>query len=156
MTPQDQEFLYDPDNDQCGDCGRAVIASLMDLPIKDVPHFAQISTYTPGSNGFYTLIDDWLAERGLEMLWHVNPVYYAPGTYCYISGPSPNASGVFHACVGQVQNDHTLKLIHDPHPSKKGLLGIDWQASFLVQCKTPVSDLGGSCSSTSMPNRDSA
>ncbi len=41
MTPQNQEFTRKPEIGQYGDCQRAVIASLLDLPISSVPHFLQ-------------------------------------------------------------------------------------------------------------------
>lgn len=39
MTPQEQEFPHDPENGIFGDCFRASLASLLDLPIIGVPHF---------------------------------------------------------------------------------------------------------------------
>ena len=41
MKPVDQEFVHRPDIGQHGDCQRAVIASLLELPITEVPHFLQ-------------------------------------------------------------------------------------------------------------------
>lgn len=40
MTPVDQTILHDPDAGLYGDCQRAVIASLLDLPIDSVPNFS--------------------------------------------------------------------------------------------------------------------
>lgn len=138
MTPVDQEFLRVDERGQYGDCQRAVIASLLDLPIQEVPHFLQVAMDVgykgeKASLGFYGYINDWLEERGLDMQWHRSPVYHPPGTYCQISGPSPNIIGGYHACVGQLQEDGEVKLVHDPHPSKKGLLEpAQWRFSFLV------------------------
>jgi hypothetical protein len=144
MTPVDQQFMKVPEIGQAGDCARAAIATLLDLPLIDVPHFLQEvldgKTSEKGSLGFYGYIDDWLEDRGYIMQWQHNPIYHPVGTYCYISGPSPNIVGGWHACVGQIQEDRTIKLLHDPHPLKKGLLEPErWKFSFLVKHRRSVS-----------------
>jgi hypothetical protein len=47
MKPVDQEFVHRPDIGQHGDCQRAVIASLLELPITEVPHFLQDANGDP-------------------------------------------------------------------------------------------------------------
>jgi len=131
MTPQDQEFLLKSEIGQRGDCARAVIASPLDLPISDVPHFAQIANDT--GQPFYGQIGDFLEARGLEMLWHVNPIYHTKDgvdVYHEIAGPSPRGNGVWHAVVGC-----NGKIVHDPHPDRTGLAGNprEWRYSFLVE-----------------------
>jgi hypothetical protein len=133
MKPVDQQYVKDPALNQYGDCQRAVIASLMELNIAQVPHFLQEvmdgKTAEQGSLGFYGYIDSWLAERGYAMMWSHNPLLHAPDTVCQISGPSPRGNGVWHAVVGTAGG----KIIHDPHPSKAGLLEPhNWGYSFLV------------------------
>lgn len=46
-----------------GDCWRACIASILNLPAATVPHFAELS----GNcwDGMYQLAREWLAERGV-------------------------------------------------------------------------------------------
>lgn len=129
MTPQDQEFLK-TDNFP-GDCQRAVIASLLDLPISEVPHFLAESDRT--AVGFYSLIDDFLEAHGYEMAWHATPTYHlrkGQDIYHQISGPSPRGNGTWHAVVGL-----NGEIVHDPHPSKAGLAGdsSEWRHSFLVR-----------------------
>lgn len=131
MTPVDQEFLHDPEIGQSGDCQRAVIASLLDLPISEVPHFLQEAN--AGGAGFYCRIGDFLEVRGLEMLWHASPIYHLKegvDVYHDIMGPSPRGNGLFHAVVGC-----NGKIVHDPHPDKTGLAGdpSKWRHSFLVK-----------------------
>ena len=131
MTPVDQEFLYCPDIGQRGDCARAVIASLLDIPISEVPHFAQIAHDT--GIPFYGQINDFLEACGLEMMWHTNPIYHLKDgidIYHEIAGPSPRGNGIWHAVVGC-----NGKIVHDPHPDKTGLLGdpSEWRHSFLVK-----------------------
>lgn len=129
MTPQDQEFLLE-DGHQYGDCARATIASLLDLPIRFVPHFLKESDGT--AYGFHTLIEEFLAGHGYDILWQRSLVYHLSedvDVYHYISGPSPRKPGVHHAVVGL-----NGKVFHDPHPSRLGLAGEpkDWSHSFLA------------------------
>lgn len=131
MSPQDQEYLYS--KEVPGDCARAVIASLLELPISTVPHFLLESDRT--ALGFYSLIEEFLLSQGYEMAWNATPLYHLKegvDVYHYISGPSPRGEGLHHAVVGLNGN-----IIHDPHPSREGLLGNpnDWKYSFLVKIK---------------------
>lgn len=128
MTPQDQEFLAAPGSP--GDCGRAVIASLLDLSISDVPHFLAESNRT--ALGFYSLIEDFLDAHGFEMQWDRSPIYVLkPGEdiYHWISGPSPRGN-LYHAVVGL-----NCEIAHDPHPSRSGLADDPkaWRHSFLIK-----------------------
>ena len=130
MTPQDQEFLHAPEQGVQGDCTRAVIASLLDLPIQDVPHFAD-QTRTDVYE-FYSHIETFLEQHGKLMKWNGIPAYHlrkgAP-QYHYISGPSPRGGGVHHCVVGL-----DCQIAFDPHPSRAGLAGdpADWKHGFLV------------------------
>lgn len=116
--------------DYPGDCQRAVIASLLDLPIAEVPHFLAESDRT--AFGFYSMIEDFLAERGFEMAWNAMPIYHlnkaGEDVYHQISGPSPRGEGIWHAVVGL-----NGAIAHDPHPSRDGLAGDpkQWKYSFL-------------------------
>ena len=131
FNPQDQEYLSSPD--MPGDCARAVIASLLDLSISAVPHFLHLANRT--AEGFYHRIEEFLESHGYAMAWHATPMYHLHegiDVYHYISGPSPRGGGLFHAVVGLNGN-----VVHDPHPSREGLLGNpnDWKYSFLVKIK---------------------
>lgn len=126
MTPQDQEFLYIAEPRQYGDCQRAVIASLLDLSLEEVPHFLDA-----GPEHFYTRIEDFLEARGLEMLRRIDLARYLKldeNVYHQISGPSPRGQGIWHAVVGC-----NGQIVHDPHPSKAGLLDPEqWQYAILA------------------------
>ncbi len=133
MKPQDQEFLKT--ETQAGDCARAVIASLLELPMTEVPHFLAESDGT--SFGFYDLIEKFLAKHGYEMHWHSSLMYHlveGQEVYHYISGPSPRGNALYHAVVGM-----NGLVAHDPHPSREGLLGTpnDWHYGFLVPIQDP-------------------
>lgn len=133
MTPQDQEFTHQPEIGQHGDCQRAVIASLLDLPISEVPHFLQIA------NGDAAIYYEELQKFCLSQGYAYLTINACSGVaffgldddvYHEISGPSPRGNGVYHSVIGKGGN-----IVHDPHPSRSGLSGTaeDWQYSFLVR-----------------------
>jgi hypothetical protein len=129
VTPVDQQFLHLPDQGQHGDCMRACIASLLDLPIADVPHFAQIDA--DGGDNFWIGVTDFCRSRGFafvtvkgSFVWSADPIYHI------IAGPSPRAAGVHHAVIGLNGRVH-----FDPHPSRAGLAGdpSEWSFDLLVR-----------------------
>lgn len=133
MTPIDQEFIHAPENGQYGDCQRAVIASLLDLPIEAVPHFLQEADGDPEtywkklqgfvrSHGFVYLTVP--ARSGVSFFGDDGEIYHE------ISGPSPRGNGVSHAVVGC-----NGQIVFDPHPSRAGLTGdpATWDHAYLVK-----------------------
>jgi len=133
MTPTDQEYLHTPEIGQHGDCQRAVIASLLDLPIKDVPHFLQEADGDPEI--YWTQLQTFCRKHGYAYLTvpakHGAAFYGDEGRVFHeISGPSPRGNGVFHAVVGC-----DGEIVFDPHPSRAGLVGPpeDWDYSYLVK-----------------------
>lgn len=134
MTPQDQEFAHSATTQ--GDCQRAVIASLLDLPIAEVPHFAQLAAEsTDKVYGFWGGVYAFCESHGYEYLPNINLIYHLRSgveVYHQISGPSPRAPGVFHAVVGC-----NGEIAFDPHPSRAGLAGghTQWRHSILKKIK---------------------
>jgi hypothetical protein len=131
MTPVDQEFLHKPEAGQHGDCMRAVIASLLDLPISDVPHFAQVDA--DGGKNFWLHLAEFCRAHGYAFasfkggfVWAEDAIYHG------ITGPSPRIPGGYHAVVGC-----NGRIVHDPHPSKAGLAGdpSEWKFELLVRCQ---------------------
>lgn len=131
MIPVDQEFISDPSIGQYGDCQRAVIASLLSLPISDVPHF--LKDAGGDADLFWQGMQSFLARRGYTLLdagrhWNF---FGADGIDVYheISGPSPRGNGLFHAVVGC-----NGQVVFDPHPSRAGLAGDpnEWRHGYLV------------------------
>lgn len=130
MTPQTQLILHDPEKGTRGDCQRAVIASLLDLPITEVPHFNE----TGDVETYWRTLQEFCNNHGyifVEMkalqffTWNSDlPIYHE------IAGPSPRFPGQYHAVVGK-----NGKIFHDPHPDRTGLAGNpeDWTFSFLVR-----------------------
>jgi hypothetical protein len=109
--------LHDPPYSY-GDCYRACIASIIEVPTTHVPH--------PGTNGereWYDqmkFMDRWLAERGYWTFGlKVNAVdlpMYQEHTvgYYILGGKSPRAP---HFVVALRD-----KIVHDPHPEGGGLV----------------------------------
>ena len=132
MTPQDQEFLKTAT--MAGDCQRAVLASLMDLPIAEVPHFAQLAAESKDSSySFWAAVYDFCESRGYVYKPHVMLIYHlreGVDLYHQISGPSPRGNGVWHAVVGL-----NGEVFFDPHPSRAGLAGnpLTWHHSVLLK-----------------------
>jgi hypothetical protein len=129
MTPQDQEFIHAPERGQHGDCMRACVAALLDLPIAAVPHFAQLDA--EGKGNFWLMVTEFCRNNGYAFVTMQGRFVWAEDAiYHIISGPSPRAAGVYHAVVGMNGQVH-----FDPHPSRAGLIGdpSEWKFDFLVK-----------------------
>jgi hypothetical protein len=90
-----------------GNCVQAAVASLLDLDLDAVPHFA-------ASDAWLEYLVYWSALRGWMVLRH-NPGWRP--RMAIASGPSPR--GVQHAVVmldGEI--------VWDPHPSHDGILRV--------------------------------
>ena len=98
-----------------GNCFSACVASLLELPIDAVPYFmgdAPAGEPFAWFDGFL----DWLRGFGL---WAIPlPVGngWEPEGLCILSGKSPRGS-FYHSVVAR-----GLEVVHDPHPSRAGLL----------------------------------
>lgn len=118
----------DDENAEKGNCFAACVASLLRLPITEVPNFVN------DPDGWPENLHGWLRERGMGYLWlivkdeHGNAARLeelplqlrsmgAIGLHL-IYGTSPR--GHLHSCVG----DGGV-LVHDPHPSRAGLVDVN-------------------------------
>ena len=130
MIPVDSQFKeHDPDNAEIGDCLRACIASLLELSIDDVPHFARDSY--PDWEKTNKQLNKWLAERELVMIdlpirWPDDHSIESmlswvascnPDVYYKLSGKSQR--GFSHCVI--CYND---EVVHDPtYGSPHGIVG---------------------------------
>lgn len=123
MTPLKQRFGHRPADGVWGDCHRAAIASILDLPLDEVQHFGDGG---PDGQEFDRRVRDWLWKRGLVP---VSMVYNAkledvfvcmksmnPGIYYLLGGAS--ATGVDHTVVGLED-----RIVHDPSMNDSGIIG---------------------------------
>lgn len=146
MIPVYQTIMHDPDNGQYGDCFRACIASLMELPIKEVPHFMHCNSPEEAKDDTEAMIKlwKWLKPQGLGFFvytaatapehLHAWQDYFLlklnPDTHHIISGYT--ARNTFHSVIGK--GGH---MVHDPYPSGIGLLQPSeenpWVFEFIVK-----------------------
>ena len=117
MKPVDQTILADPSRNDGkdadgvpGDCWRACIASIVELPAEEVPHFGALE----GPSEWWTATWKWLATKGYRIAGRND------GEWRIGVGPSPR--GPFHHAVVL---DSTGALAHDPHPSRLGLVRVE-------------------------------
>lgn len=131
MIPVDQQIMHDPDNGVYGDCMRACIASLLEVSLEQVPHF-----YRDGDEYFDFYLNQFLAENGLSAVsFNYFDITHAPkavngvtNIYYIVSGQT--SRGTYHAVIGC-----NGEIVHDPHPSKTGLIGDEstWHIQFIIK-----------------------
>jgi len=118
-----------------GSCMQTAIASILEMPLDQVPNFVDVT-----GPSWWDLLQSWVLEHCGCQLFSLPPkmservVTYAwPGTYCIVSGISPRGLG--HVVVGQVKDDYSIEMVHDPHPDGTGLRKITNYYFFV--CKDP-------------------
>lgn len=114
MKPLHQTYFYggDDPNITKGNCWQTVIASYLELPLDEVPHFVDIDER--GGENWWTSTYNWLAERGYRLSWFTE--YPDTDDYVLVTGKSPRGDW-YHVVLykGGV-------LAHDPHPDGTGIL----------------------------------
>ena len=140
MTPTDMTILHDPENGFTGNCAQASYASLLDMNIDDIPHFADGLDETDEDGMIFTQrVNDFLKEIGYGIICfavHEETIdewkHYAAkcANHHLISGRTER--GTLHLVVGKAG-----EVIHDPHPSHSGLLPPTeedpWYFEFIVK-----------------------
>lgn len=97
-------------------CYAACFASILEIPIEDVPCF--------GRKNFLKQADEWLrAKHDYTLLGFSGDFYCIPAVYHIMCGKSPR--GIYHAVVG-----FQGKMVHDPHPSNDGIEVEDYEFLF--------------------------
>jgi hypothetical protein len=87
-----------------GNCLQAAVASLLDLPLDNVPHFLE-------SPDFENTMVTFAAQHGYKIRYS----WTTPPEFGLAHGPSPR--GVSHAVVYR-----DSEFAWDPHPDRSGLL----------------------------------
>jgi len=112
MKPVDQTKLYDPENGINSNCLAASLASILELPLSEVPEFEDMFD----NPDWFQFLMDWLEGLGFTLLqWEGKT--WLPG-YCLATGTSER--GPTHTVVYKGNS-----LAHDPHPSRSGIKTID-------------------------------
>lgn len=115
-----------------GNCYAAAIASMLDLPIDQVPNVEVFFPWSEQDDHWNKIMNQWLELKGYKIgpapeygVFH-DDQHYAEGTAAALyndiylaSGPS--ARGVNHICIYQAGN-----LVWDPHPTREGLTEVKW------------------------------
>ncbi|HMY20843.1 MAG TPA: hypothetical protein PKA58_31180 [Polyangium sp.] len=104
MIPVDQSVFHER-----GDCMSACIASILELPLEEVPHFAKYDDWRER-------LDAWLRDRGMYSIEGIFNGDWRPDGLYLLGGKSPRHDGSH--CV--VARGH--EVLHDPHPSRLGVL----------------------------------
>lgn len=125
MIPVKQTILHDPDNGKHGNCLSAVLASLLHLPIEDIPVFSSPETWRKELN-------KWLSQYGLAYMSVVDVKPYIRdagivGLHHEICGTTMRGKDTLHACVA-VDGD----MVFDPHPGATGLLSLEEYSVFVA------------------------
>lgn len=123
MIPLKQLYRHEPKNGIHGDCHRAAIASILELPINNVPHFGDGG---PDATEFVKRVDTflWLHDMiQITILYNceLSDVLYVvgtmnPDTYYLLGGRSKNAVDHTVVCL----ND---QIVHDPAIDGSGIVG---------------------------------
>lgn len=97
-----------------GDCFRACVASIFELPIGSVPNFMM-----DGKEKFSHHLESWCNRLGLKAI-DITTDDLSVINECYViaGGASPRNKNFNHAVVWL-----NGKIIHDPHPSNDGING---------------------------------
>jgi hypothetical protein len=141
MTPVDQEFLKE--RGEVGDCWRACLATVLDLPIANVPHIILEAYAAVGIHGMRAyemppegVVIDWWPRTQRVVRAHGFDIEccrpnYEEGhgwvslfehlrgmgvRYAILMGRSPR--GVNHCVIWDLDRD---EMAHDPHPSRAGI-----------------------------------
>lgn len=117
MIPVTQDIFYDDPQGRKGNCFQAAIASIVEKPLNEVPHFAAIEDDT-----WWDQTCEFLEENGYK-LFDCSPeeLPHVKDNFVLVVGKSPR--GVNHSVIYK-----NGKLAHDPHPSRLGITDVVWCA----------------------------
>lgn len=103
-----------------GNCTRAAVATLLGLPLWQVPMFELHPHQFP-------VMRDFFADLGFDLVTY-EPARFMTGL-TLVCGKS--VRGNYHMVV--YEGD---RLFHDPHPSRAGLVEVDWSHSIIPHYPT--------------------
>jgi hypothetical protein len=118
LTPVYQDLFFEKGKDnsqQRGNCLSAVVASLLDLPLKAVPNFVEIDTL--GGPNWWWHMWKYLELMNKELVM-INPRNPPAGKYYTLAGLSKRATE--YAPIHHIVIFKDGKLIHDPVPGGDG------------------------------------
>jgi hypothetical protein len=117
-----------------GNCYAAAIASLLELPITEVPNvetlfkvndllWIQVMDAFLAAQGYELMTNDWFkvfhdGRYGVDDGRRFQMMQYCENKFYLVSGPS--IRWVKHICIYK-----NGSLVHDPHPTKEGLTALE-------------------------------
>jgi hypothetical protein len=138
--------------DKFGNCFAACLASLLELPISEVPDFRRMQEEKP-CVCMVTEADKWLREKFKLRLISIDMYQQdggAPNTaqcllnrlwfcnthdFVILSGESPrkakDGSKKYHCVIG-IADCWGFKIVHDPHPDGGGIIGQPYGVKWIV------------------------
>jgi hypothetical protein len=117
MIPVTQTIFHNDLEGRVGNCLQAVIASVTEKSLEEVPHFAAMA-----DDVWFDNTCNFLNEHGFNIYdCEIEEVPHVKENYVLVVGKSPR--GVSHVVIYQ-----NGQLVHDPHPSRAGILDITWSA----------------------------
>lgn len=102
-----------PEGKVNGNCFPACVASILGLPLEQVPFFT-----TESQDAQLADANRWLKQFRLQLVMEPNLGEFPLNQYYIIRGSSPRFPGYFHMVVGK-----DGRIVHDPHPDKTGIIG---------------------------------
>lgn len=130
MIPVLQTTFYDPDappERQRGNCLTAVVASLLEVSVDEVPNFVQDDVDHEGDPewDWWTRLHQFARAHGYQLRY-----VRVPGTESAFPEPEP---GEYYAVIGVSPRDPRIHhivihrdgvMVHDPHPDGSGLVKV--------------------------------
>ncbi len=122
MIKVDQTRMHDPEAGVIGNCWRAVVASLLECKIDDMPAFEEVGDHKE----MMRQARRWLVGRGLVLMGQ-KPHRVFPGFHM-ACGPCDrwDPEDAIHCCVYLGR-----KMVHDPNPARTGLTEV-WERRIVV------------------------
>lgn len=118
MKPVDQTTFGFPG----GNCFSACVASLLEIPIDEVPYFMGDHLEDDGG-AWFERFNAWLRERGWWSVCFKLDSDWRPAGYHILSGKSPRAGERRYALHSVVALGGDI--VHDPHPDRDGIKSHD-------------------------------
>ncbi len=113
---------HDPINGQIGDCFRAATASILEMNLDEVPHFAALCA--PDYEHFWRVVNEWFSSKGMHLKFCAPLVAggFLPisliGRHHFVFGSCINRGKLMgHALVG-----FNGVVVHDPDHTKPKLV----------------------------------
>ncbi|AYD81595.1 hypothetical protein HYP71_gp101 [Arthrobacter phage KBurrousTX] len=127
MIPVDQDILHTEET--VGNCWQACVASLLDLPLDQVPHFILHEDWWEATKAFVAVHKPGWTMEHYDVTFPVYVPHDHEGAPQHVigSGQSPRGDFLHAAIVSAV----TGELVHDPHPSRAGFAG-DMDSMFVL------------------------